>query len=159
GTLYGATSMGGLIKYVSTPPNLTELQIKGEASYEGVTSHGTGNAERVLVNLPLINDVLAIRTDAFRIEYPGSIDNVFRNEGDANTGLSEGGRASLLWKPIDAFSVRLTSSYQRITSENPPTMDVQPLTLQPTSGDLKSATPLQQPLYSKWFVNNLTLSY
>jgi iron complex outermembrane recepter protein len=159
GTLYGASSMGGLIKYVTNPPNLTEFGGKVEAGYEGVSGGGTGNSVRALVNVPLISDVLAIRADGFRIAYPGYIDNVFRNESDVNTALSVGGRVSVLWKPVDEFSARLTSYYQRLTSDNPGAMDVQPLTLQPTSGDLNTAEKLPEPMYSKWFVNNLVLSY
>jgi iron complex outermembrane recepter protein len=159
GTLYGASSMGGLIKYVTNPPNLKEFEGKAEVGYEGVPGGGTGNSGRVLVNVPLLSDVLAVRADAFRIAYPGYIDNVFRNETDVNAALSLGGRVSVLWKPVDAFSLRLTSYYQRLTSDNPGAMDVQPLTLQPTSGDLKTAEKLPEPVYSKWFVNNLVLSY
>ena len=159
GTLYGASSMGGLIKYVTNPPNLTKFEGKVEAGYEGVPGGGSGNSVRALVNIPLISDVLALRADGFRIAYPGYIDNVFRNESNVNTALSVGGRVSALWKPIDGFSARLTSYYQRLTSDNPGATDVQPLTLQPTSGDLNTAEKLPQPMYSKWFVNNLVLSY
>ena len=159
GTLYGASSMGGLIKYVTNPPNLTKFEGKVEAGYEDVPGGGSGNSVRALVNVPLISDVLAVRADGFRIAYPGYINNVFRNESDVNTALSVGGRVAALWKPIDAFSLRLTTSYQRLSSENPGAMDVQPLTLQPTSGDLNTAEKLPEPMYSKWFVNNLVLSY
>lgn len=159
GTLYGSSSMGGLIKYVTNPPNLTKFEGKVEAGYEDVPGGGSGNSVRALVNIPLLSDVLALRADGFRIAYPGYIDNVFRNESNVNTALSVGGRVSALWKPGDEFSVRLTSYYQRLTSDNPGSMDVQPLTLQPTSGDLNTAEKLPEPMYSKWFVNNLLLSY
>ena len=159
GTLYGASSMGGLIKYVTNPPNLAKFEGKVEAGYEDLPGGGTGNSVRALVNVPLISDVLAIRADGFRIAFPGYINNVFRNESDVNTALSVGGRVSALWKPVDVFSLRLTSYYQRLTSENPGAMDVQPLTLQPTSGDLNTAEKLPEPMYSKWLVNNLVLSY
>jgi outer membrane receptor protein involved in Fe transport len=159
GTLYGASSMGGLIKYVTNPPNLREFQGKAEVGYEGVPGGGSGNSARALVNIPLLSDVLAVRADVFRVAFPGYIDNVFRNETDVNAALSLGGRVSVLWRPVDAFSLRLTSYYQRLTSDNPGAMDVQPLTLQPTSGDLKTAEKLPEPLYSKWSVNNAVLSY
>jgi iron complex outermembrane receptor protein len=159
GTLYGASSMGGLIKYVTNPPNLTKFEGKVEAGYEGVSGGGNGNSARALVNIPLLADVLAVRADVFRIAYPGYINNVFRNETDVNAALSVGGRVSVLWRPVDAFSARLTSYYQRLTSDNPGAMDVQPLTLQPTSGDLNTAEKLPEPVYSKWFVNNMVLSY
>lgn len=159
GTLYGASSEGGLIKYVTNPPNLEKFSGAAEAGFEGVPGHGTGNSGHLLVNIPLLKDVLAIRMDAFRVAYPGFIDNAFSGQRNINDGLSEGGRASILWQPVDAFSARLTSYYQRLTSNNPGAEDVQVLSLQPTSGDLRVTTRVPLPLYAKWFINNLTLNY
>ena len=96
GTLCGASSMGGLIKYVTNPPNLTKFEGKVEAGYEGVPGGGTGNSVRALANVPLLSDVLAVRADVFRIAYPGYIDNVFRNEVDVNAALSVGGRVLII---------------------------------------------------------------
>jgi iron complex outermembrane receptor protein len=158
GTLFGASSMGGLIHYVFNEPNLEKFEGKAEVGFQGIPAHGTGNAQRLLVNLPLLKDTLAIRMDGFRLTTPGYIDNVFRHQTDTNTSLSEGGRVSILWKPFDDFSARATSYYQRLTADVA-TVDVQPQTLQPTSGELQTAVKLPQSMYSKWFVNNLTLSY
>lgn len=159
GTLFGASSMGGLIRYIFNPPNLEKLEGKMEVGFTGIPDHGTGNSANFALNIPLLTDVLAIRFDLFRRYDPGFIDNVFRHQKDVNDSLSEGGRATMLWTPFDHFRAQLSSYYQRLTVNEFPGEDVQPLTLQPTSGDLETAEKLPQPQYSKWFINNVTLSY
>lgn len=159
GTLFGASSEGGLIHYVFNQPDLEKFGGKAEVGFEGIPGHGTGNSGHLALNLPLIGDVLAIRLGGFRIENPGFINNFFRHESNVNTSLSEGGRAEILWTPFDHFRASVTSYYQDLTVNEPPAEDVQPLTLRPTNGGLNTAEKLPQPLYSKWFINNLTLSY
>jgi len=159
GTLFGASSMGGLIRYVFNQPDLNKFEGKAEAGFQGIPSHGTGNSQHLAVNLPLLKGTLAVRVSVFRLDNPGFIDNVFRHLTDVNTSLSEGGRLAVLWTPFEHFSARATSYYQRLMVNEPPAEDVQPQTLQLTSGDLDTATKLPQAMYAKWFVNNLTLSY
>jgi iron complex outermembrane receptor protein len=61
GTLYGASSMGGTIKYITNQPDTTRYDVsaRAETSY---TKHGSLNslAEGV-VNIPVVSDVAAIR--------------------------------------------------------------------------------------------------
>lgn len=159
GTLFGASSEGGLIHYVFNQPNLEKLGGKAEVGFEGIPDHGTGNSGHLVLNLPLIKDVLALRLSGFRIKSPGFIDNVYRDESNVNTSVSEGGRAAILWTPLDDLQVRLTSQYQDLKGNGLPAEDVQPLTLQPTSGALKTAEKLPEPEYSKLFINNLAVTY
>lgn len=159
GTLYGAASEGGLIKYVLNQPNLEDFGGSAEAGFEGIPDHGTGNSAHVVVNIPVVADALAIRLNGFRVASPGYIDNTFTGQRNVNLSLTEGGRASILWKPFDAFSANLTTYYQDLSSENPSAEDAQPLTLQPTDGSYKVATRVPLPLYSKLFVNSLALNY
>lgn len=159
GTLFGASSEGGLIHYVFNQPNLEKFGGKVEVGFEGIPGHGSGNSGHLVLNFPLIADVLAIRLSGFRIANPGFIDDLYRHESNVNSSLSEGGRAAILWTPSDHFRAQLSSYYQDLTANAPPAEDVQPLTLQPTSGALNTVEKLPEPMYSKWFINNLALSY
>lgn len=159
GTLFGASAMGGVIRYIFNQPDLERFEGKAEAGFEGIPGHGTGNTGHLVLNLPLLKGTLAIRLEGFRLSTPGFIDNVYRNQKNVNISLSEGGRAEILWAPSENFSARFSSSYQRMSAENPSEEDVQPLTLQPTSGDLETAEKIPEPAYTKLFVNNVTLSY
>jgi iron complex outermembrane recepter protein len=159
GTLFGSSAEGGVIHYVMNQPNLERFDGKAEVGFEAIPGGGTGNVERVLVNIPLINDALAFRADGFRITYPGYIDNVFRNESDINSSESRGGRAALLWQPIEALSIRASTYYQDLIANDFAGESVQPLTLRPVAGDLNATTPLRQPLETESSISNLSVSY
>src|SRR3546814_8678621 len=56
-------------------------------------------AGSALVNVPIIQDQLAIGGSYSRRETPGYIDNILTGEKDVNDAVQEGGRAALLWQP------------------------------------------------------------
>src|SRR6202035_3274730 len=64
GTLYGANSEGGLLKFVSTTPVLGKFSGEVEATGESVSDGGNGGAIRAVVNLPL-GDKLALRLSGY----------------------------------------------------------------------------------------------
>src|SRR5262249_40330211 len=75
GTLYGASSMGGLVKFVTIDPSTERLsgRIQTELNYvqnSGEMSYGVHGA----VNVPL-TDTLAVRASGFVRGNPGYIDN------------------------------------------------------------------------------------
>jgi outer membrane receptor protein involved in Fe transport len=76
GTLYGANSLAGVIRTVPAAPNLNEFQVnldtRGWATAE--SSNGSAHVEGV-VNLPLIDDRLALRLVGYQDYIAGYIDN------------------------------------------------------------------------------------
>src|SRR5262249_14363973 len=62
GTLYGAGSMGGLIKYVTRSPSTSELSGRVQADLISADGGSTGYAVRGSVNVPLA-DTVAIRVN------------------------------------------------------------------------------------------------
>ena len=76
GTLYGGSAMGGAIKYVTREPQMNQFAVTAEAG-TGYVDHGgvSYNLESFL-NIPLIDDRLALRVGgAYRLDA-GYIDNV-----------------------------------------------------------------------------------
>ena len=68
GTLYGSGSMGGTIKLVTNQPNLTKYEGNFEAILSGTESGGVNTGGNAMLNVPLVDDKLAIRvviTDKF----------------------------------------------------------------------------------------------
>lgn len=119
GTLYGASSIGGLLKYVTTQPDLNKLSVKGTGEVFAV-SHGKdiGWAGSAMVNVPLVADKLAISASYSRRETPGYIDNIQTGEKDVNDAIQQGGRVALLWQPDTALTVKLSAIYQKVDSDN-----------------------------------------
>src|SRR5579863_1795372 len=76
GTLFGAGAEAGVIRYITNEPKLdvTEGSVKG--GY-GWTAHGDPNYNvTAVLNLPLINNTLAVRGVVFYDRRGGYIDNV-----------------------------------------------------------------------------------
>ncbi len=53
GTLYGAGSEGGLLKYVTNPPDPTKFAAAFELGDEDVAHGGDGTSYKAMVNLPV----------------------------------------------------------------------------------------------------------
>jgi iron complex outermembrane receptor protein len=129
GTLYGASSMGGTIRYISNPVNLVQT---GGTLYSDVsdTKHGGVNyTERGVINIPLISDQLGIRVGASTTHDSGYIDRyspdtgqlVSRGvNGDANTAA----RVALEWRPLSGLSIRPSVFYQYNKSDDLNVVDI-----------------------------------
>ena len=64
GTLYGASSLGGVLKYVTNAPNTDAFEARGQVSVESVDDGGTGYAATGVVNLP-VSETFAVRATGF----------------------------------------------------------------------------------------------
>jgi outer membrane receptor protein involved in Fe transport len=119
GTLYGASSIGGLIKYVTVTPNLTRTSgaIGGEV-VDIDHAHGLGYAGQAIINTPLVRDRVGLSASVAFRKAPGYVDNVQTGRRDQNPYDQLGGRVSLLVKPSDRFSARFSAIYQKVDSEN-----------------------------------------
>jgi iron complex outermembrane receptor protein len=70
GTLYGANSEGGLLKFVTTAPVLGSFSGAAEVTGESVDHGGNGGDARAVLNLPL-GDKMAFRISGFDQDVPG----------------------------------------------------------------------------------------
>lgn len=112
GTLYGASSMGGVIKYVTTDPSTAGFSGRIEASVEGVENgDGLGDTIRGSVNAPVL-DNLAISLSGYSSYDEGFINDASRDLKGVNHGYSYGGRFAALWRPTDNFSLKLNLIHQ-----------------------------------------------
>ena len=113
GTLYGAASIGGLVKYVTVDPS-TEGVSGAVAAGVSVIRGAEGEAGynvRGAVNLP-VTDTLAVRASAFTRTEPGYIDNVVTGRRGVNRSEVAGGRLSAMWRPASGVSIKLGALYQ-----------------------------------------------
>jgi len=110
GTLYGASSMGGLVKYVLSTPDLTKNSFRGGADLSGIDGgSGTGYGFRAYANVAPIPNELAISVSGAHTYTPGFITNVADGQKGINHGTQDGARAALFWQPSDQLSLRLTA--------------------------------------------------
>jgi iron complex outermembrane receptor protein len=159
GTLYGASALGGLVKYVTTPPNLTNYAARVEVDGSTVDHGGDGYGVRGMVNLPLISDTLGLRVSGFDRQDPGYINDPNLGRTDVNTTQVYGGRASLLWDPIKALSVRLSVQMQNVEGKGTDDEDVDASSLKPLYGDLNQLRYINEPLDIRYRVYSGVVKY
>ncbi|MFY8328793.1 TonB-dependent receptor [Pseudoalteromonas sp. ZZD1] len=138
GTLYGAGTLGGAIRYLLKQPELdiTEGQVTGDV-FSIDESDGTGGEFGLVFNTPLIDDVLAVRASVNYYTNPGYIDYNyvvqnpgvsnpnpdFTNEQDVSANLRSvndvndeqitTGRLSLRWQANEDIDATLNYFYQK----------------------------------------------
>jgi iron complex outermembrane recepter protein len=144
GTLYGATSLGGTIKYIPNAPDLKSFGLEAGVEVSS-TEHGHINhAYTGMVNLP-IAEVAAIRVDGYQVYDSGYAKDPIYGRDNQGWARSEGGRLALLLQPTDDLDIQLRASTQHIPSESADVGFRDPKTHQPTYGTYDQAYPTFQP--------------
>jgi outer membrane receptor protein involved in Fe transport len=114
GTLYGASSLGGVVRYITQDPSPQSASGRLEAGLNGVhNGYDLGYTLRASGNLPITKE-LAVRAGAFYRQDPGYIDNPILNIQGINRDTAYGGQVVALWRPVDQFSMRVSALYQQI---------------------------------------------
>jgi outer membrane receptor protein involved in Fe transport len=172
GTLYGASSQSGTVRYIVNKPDASHFagNVGGGMNY--VHSGEIGWDADAMMNIPLIEDQLAIRLVAFGGKDPGYIDNVYGNtpgridpetdehiqgsktnqaivENNINSTPFKGLRASVKWLLNDDWAVTGIYNYSdsRVNGYND---------YDPTKGDLKTVKFYKESWDDNW--NNFQLT-
>ncbi len=135
GTLYGSGSMGGTVRLITNQPDLNSFQGAAESILSGTEGGGFNHNDSLMVNLPLVQDKLALRVVGTEGYTSGWIDRIVAGSfplpsvdgatrGDveaapvikryrgANDEQAYGFRATLLWRPTDALSITPSFFFQ-----------------------------------------------
>jgi len=113
GTLYGASSMGGLIKFVSKDPTTDKFSGRLEGGTSTVhNGPEPGFSLRGSMNIP-VSDTLALRVSGYDRQDPGFIDELPLHLAGVNRQDVLGGRLTALWRPAEGWSLKVAYLYQR----------------------------------------------
>jgi outer membrane receptor protein involved in Fe transport len=141
GTLYGASSLSGVLRFVTNAPSTSGVEVRARAGVEGVSDGGVGYNTDAVVNVPL-GSAVAVRVSGNYRKDPGFIDSIGAGGSDLakniNGDRSYGGRASVLIKPSDAVLFRLSAIAQNIDANAPSVIEADPVTLKPLNGRSQS---------------------
>lgn len=138
GTLYGSSTLGGLLKFVTNAPDASGFEGKAMVGFDAISDGGVGWTAKGMLNVPLADD-LAVRVSGFTRTDAGYIDDPLRGLNDINDTQSFGYRASALYTPTEKFSARLTAISQDINADNNSAVD---LVLSSATSIAKPYTPL-----------------
>jgi outer membrane receptor protein involved in Fe transport len=76
GTLFGASAMGGAVRYITAKPDLREFHAGMKMSYAQTKSGDDSVSAQGYVNIPIIADKFAIRAVVYNDNRGGYIDNI-----------------------------------------------------------------------------------
>jgi len=146
GTLYGASSMGGLIKYVLKEADTDEFEVRAGGVLETTasTSRPTWGL-RGETNIPIIKGVLAARASGFYQDNAGWIDNVGTGVRNENGSRQQGGRFALNFQPTSKLDIKATALIQDIDADGTAAVTLNRATLAPAFDQYSHTTFLAQP--------------
>jgi outer membrane receptor protein involved in Fe transport len=170
GTLYGDSSQSGTLRIITNKPDASAfdsfVDVTGRTGEDSSGSYDVSG----MVNIPLIEDKLAIRLVGFSAVDGGFIDNVAGNSptlgastpargfktnasatgSDINDVEFSGGRIAARWTPDDTWSVTLAGIYQETNSDSNNDYD-------PAVGDMQTVKFFLEPRDDKWWQTALTV--
>lgn len=134
GTLYGAGSLGGTIRYITNKPQLDEFTFDAHSSLYQTKEGGLSHDTDFVINVP-VSDTVALRASvailddagysdrmANPVEFAGGLERVSNpNPGqeiyeDDDWEETVSGKVALLWQPSDDFKLTLTHVNQDQTA-------------------------------------------
>jgi len=162
GTLYGASSLGGLLKFVTNAPSTAGFEAKALGGVEFTDGGDASYRGAAMVNVPL-GETLAFRASGSYRKQGGYIDSIGTAGSNLRSNINDfesyGGRASLLWKPDVNFSVRLSALFQNLYVNAPSIVEADPATLKPLYGGLTQSEYLPTFSNVKYRLYNGTIDY
>lgn len=157
GTLYGANALGGVIKFVTTQPDLSSFSGRLDAGSAFVDGGGTGFNLSGALNIPIVEDSVGLRVSAYTRRDPGYIDDTARGLSNTNSANVQGGRASLLFEPTSNLRISLSALGQNLDLHNLSAEDVNVPDLKPIYGDLNQSRYINSPRRYQYRLYNGTI--
>jgi iron complex outermembrane receptor protein len=152
GTLFGSGSLSGAVRILTKSPDLNVFDAEALVD-TGVTDGGSLRQRyNGMINVPLIDDKLALRAVGFYRDEEGYVDNLGTGIENSNTLIDWGGRVILLAQPTDALSVRLLASYEHSKPEDSSLID-------PTLGKRKRNSDRPDLFVGELTTFNATIEY
>ncbi len=134
GTLFGDAAQCGTLRIITNKADPSQLTGWIDAEGMSIENGGSGYDLSAMVNIPLVEDKLALRLVGFIAEEPGWIDNVLSDspgsdpalgvdpgenfdnaafvDDDVNTANYYGGRLGLRWNATEKWTVDLNGIFQ-----------------------------------------------
>jgi len=116
GTLYGAGSLGGVIRLVPNEPDADEISAATSAGLSTTQSGGISRDGAAMLNVPLISDRVALRLVAYGDRDTGYIDDLERGFNDTNNTASYGSRLTLRVENLADWTLEFGGVKQIINS-------------------------------------------
>src|SRR6201996_8888722 len=113
GTLYGGSSEGGTLRFITPQPSLTTYSGSARLGVSTISGGGLGDEEGLALGGPIVQDKLGFRISGFRQDRPGWVNSYSELDGHQfahgiNWGDDYSLRAALLWQVTPNFKATLS---------------------------------------------------
>ena len=124
GTLFGEAAQCGTLRIITNKPDTAAFESWVDLNGESIDGGDSGYDVSAMVNIPLIQDTLALRLVGFTAEDAGWVDNIlgtspggtFDNsmyvDDNVNTSTTSGVRATLRWTPGENWTIDAQAMFQ-----------------------------------------------
>ena len=145
GTLFGAGSEGGTVRYITPQPSLTDYSVYAKSEVSGTQYGGISYEGGAAVGGPIIDDELGFRISAWGRHDAGWVDKVDYADPnhilqtDTNYADTYVVRGAVTWQPVTGLSITPSVFYQNRDKNN--IDDYWVGISDPGSGDYLTGTP------------------
>ncbi len=153
GTLFGSSTLGGLVNYIVKTADPTKFDAAAEGLI-GSTENSNGEpnyAGKLMVNVPIIQDKLAVRVMGLQRFDAGYIDNIGLTppQKATNDFRTRGLRGSIVFTPVEGTKITYLGAYQdtRLDDQTYISFD----------HSYVRNTPRTEPQNTSFFLNSLRL--
>lgn len=118
GTLYGSSSMGGLVRYITRDPSLGDFEGTIQADLSSMKEGGINTTFSGRISAPIVKDKIGISLSGFQEDYNGFIDRLPTSPAgekeDGNSYERYGIYAKLAVNPTENLSAKFMFMYNDI---------------------------------------------
>ena len=124
GTLYGASSEGGTIRFITNQPDLEHLSGSVSSDVSGTVHAGANTDQQIVVNVPVIKDVLGVRVAGELLDDSGWIDSKSLAGASLKNGTNYDRTGDVhitaKWLPTPTLTVTPSYYYQNLFTGDSP---------------------------------------
>lgn len=150
GTLYGAGSLGGIIRIEPNRPDPDLMQLQGTLATSTFSGGTRGSEAAAMMNVPLGWNSGAVRLVGYHVREGGYIDDLSRGVMNSNMLEITGGRATVSIAPDGAWRAEILSVWQDIDGRDAGYVDRR-------LGRLARASVIAQPYSNRFRLVSATL--
>ncbi|WP_165777019.1 TonB-dependent receptor domain-containing protein [Paremcibacter congregatus] len=136
GTLYGSTSVGGAVKYITRKPSLNEFRGHAAADLSSTKEGGFNQIYNGRISVPIVEDKLGITVAGFYEDNGGFVDRVDGAgallQKDSDTYDRYGFSGDIYFQVSDRLSLRGRALHQKATYHGLSHIDIDAATKVPT---------------------------